>query len=86
MTPLSQLGTAFGRLTFLRGAAALISPPLAATLAEHYGVRLFPLYLSAGFFAILRLIELEKAVVEGAGATGLAAVMAGLLPELRGKK
>ena len=33
-----------------------------------------------------RLIELEKAVVEGAGATGLAAVMAGLLPELRGKK
>ena len=36
--------------------------------------------------AILRLIELEKAVVEGAGATGLAAVMAGLLPELKGKK
>ena len=36
--------------------------------------------------AILRLIELEKAVVEGAGATGLAAVMAGLLPGLRGKK
>ena len=36
--------------------------------------------------AILRLIELEKAVVEGAGATGLAAVMAGLLPELRGKR
>ena len=33
-----------------------------------------------------RLIELEKAVVEGAGATGLAAVMAGMLPELRGKK
>jgi len=48
---LPQLGTAFGRLTFLRGAAALISPPLAATLAEHYGVRLLPLYLSAGFFA-----------------------------------
>jgi len=36
--------------------------------------------------AILRLIELEKAVVEGAGATGLAAVMAGLLPELKDKK
>merc|ERR1719394_2292722 len=34
--------------------------------------------------AILRLIELEKAVVEGAGATGLVAVMAGLLPELKG--
>jgi threonine dehydratase len=36
--------------------------------------------------AILRLVELEKAVVEGAGAAGLAAVLAGLLPELKGKK
>jgi len=36
--------------------------------------------------AILRLIENEKAVVEGAGAVGLAAVLAGLLPELQGKK
>jgi len=36
--------------------------------------------------AILRLLENEKAVVEGAGATGLAAILAGLLPELQGKK
>lgn len=36
--------------------------------------------------AILRMIELEKSVVEGAAATPLAAMMAGLLPELRGKK
>ncbi len=36
--------------------------------------------------AILRLIEQEKAVVEGAGAVGLAAILAGLLPELKGKK
>ena len=36
--------------------------------------------------AILRLLELEKAVVEGAGATGFAAVLQGLLPELKGKK
>ena len=36
--------------------------------------------------AILRLVELEKAVVEGAGACGLAAILAGLLPELKGKK
>jgi threonine dehydratase len=35
--------------------------------------------------AILRLLELEKAVVEGAGAAPLAACLAGLLPELRGK-
>jgi threonine dehydratase len=36
--------------------------------------------------AILRLIELEKAVVEGAGAAPLAACLAGLVPELEGKK
>lgn len=36
--------------------------------------------------SILRLLELEKAVVEGAGACGFAAVLQGLLPELIGKK
>jgi threonine dehydratase len=36
--------------------------------------------------AILRLIELEKSVVEGAGATPLAAFLAGKLPELAGRK
>ncbi|XP_076440664.1 L-threonine ammonia-lyase-like isoform X2 [Babylonia areolata] len=36
--------------------------------------------------SILRLIEQEKAVVEGAGATGLAAIIEGLVPELKGKK
>ena len=36
--------------------------------------------------AILRLIELEKSVVEGAGATPLAAFLAGRLPELAGKR
>lgn len=35
--------------------------------------------------AILRIIELEKAVVEGAGAAPLAALLSGKLPELRGK-
>lgn len=36
--------------------------------------------------AILRLVELEKGVVEGAGATPLAALLAGKLPELAGKR
>jgi len=36
--------------------------------------------------AMLRLIELEKAVVEGAGATPLAVCLADLAPELRGMK
>lgn len=35
--------------------------------------------------AILRLMELEKVVVEGAGATPLAACLAGLRPDLKGK-
>lgn len=36
--------------------------------------------------AILRLVELEKCVVEGAGATGLAAILAGQLDEFKGKR
>jgi threonine dehydratase len=36
--------------------------------------------------AILRLVELEKCVVEGAGAAPLAAFLAGCLPELSGKR
>jgi threonine dehydratase len=36
--------------------------------------------------AILRMLELEKTVVEGAAATPLAAMMAGRLPKLRGRK
>jgi threonine dehydratase len=35
--------------------------------------------------AVLRLLELEKAVVEGAGAAPLAACLSGQLPELKGK-
>ena len=34
----------------------------------------------------MKLLESEKAVVEGAGATGFAAILSGLLPELKGKK
>ncbi|HEY1784814.1 MAG TPA: pyridoxal-phosphate dependent enzyme, partial [Pirellulales bacterium] len=36
--------------------------------------------------AVLRLVELEKSVVEGAGAASLAACMAGRLPELAGRR
>ncbi|MGD1030742.1 MAG: threonine ammonia-lyase [Opitutaceae bacterium] len=36
--------------------------------------------------AILRMLELEKTVVEGAAATPLAALMSGLLPELKGRR
>ncbi|XP_055332151.1 L-threonine ammonia-lyase-like [Paramacrobiotus metropolitanus] len=36
--------------------------------------------------SILRLVEMEKVVCEGAGAVGLAAILSGQLPELVGKK
>ncbi|MFN3166922.1 MAG: threonine ammonia-lyase [Phycisphaeraceae bacterium] len=36
--------------------------------------------------AILRLVEMEKAVVEGAGAVGVAAALAGWLDEYKGKR
>lgn len=36
--------------------------------------------------AILRLVEIDKCVVEGAGASGLAALLCGKLPELKGKR
>jgi threonine dehydratase len=36
--------------------------------------------------AILRLAELEKCIIEGAGAVGLAALLEGKLPELAGRK
>ena len=36
--------------------------------------------------AMLRLAELEKCIIEGAGATGLAALMSGRLPELAGRR
>lgn len=35
--------------------------------------------------AILRLLELEKSLVEGAGAAGVAACLAGILPEFKGR-
>lgn len=36
--------------------------------------------------AILRLLEMEKSVVEGAGAVGLAALLSGKLPHLKKKR
>lgn len=34
----------------------------------------------------MHIVEEEKLVVEGAGAVSIAAIMAGLLPNLKGKK
>lgn len=36
--------------------------------------------------AVLRYVELEKSVVEGGGAAGLAALLAGIIPDIKGKR
>jgi threonine dehydratase len=36
--------------------------------------------------SIVTLFEVDKSVIEGAGAVGLSAIMSGKLPELLGKK
>ena len=55
-----------------------------------YFIWSYPLFISLSeddiALAILRLVEVEKAVLEGAGATGLAACLSGKLNHLKGKK
>jgi len=55
-------------------------------IARRFIDRLVTVGERAIALAVLRLVELEKAVVEGAGAVPLAACLAGLVPELKGKK
>jgi MFS family permease len=52
-----HLGTAFGRLTAVRGLAALASPPLAAVLASTLALPTLPLHISAGLFAAAALTQ-----------------------------
>ena len=54
-------------------------------IARRYTDRLVTVTEDEIALAILRIVELEKAIVEGSGATGLAACLAGKLPELRGR-
>jgi threonine dehydratase len=58
--------------------------PLSPTLADGLSVPVVGARRIA--LAILRLIELEKSVVEGAGATPLAAFLCGKLDDLKGKR
>ena len=54
-------------------------------IARRLVDRVVPASEEALSLAVLRLLELEKAVVEGAAAAPLAALMDGAFPELRGK-
>jgi len=89
-------------LTAALAAGAPVTVPLSTTLADGLAVALLgtrPFAMLRNVvdkvvtvdeasiaLAILRLIELEKSVVEGAGAAPLAAFLAGKLPELAGKR
>ena len=88
-------------LTAALAAGAPLTVPLAPTLADGLAVarvgdipfandrrvvdRVVTVDEASIALAILRLIELEKSVVEGAGATPLAAFIAGKLPHLEGR-
>lgn len=74
------------RATLADGLAVLKVGTNAFELARNRVDRVVRVSEDAIALAILRMVELEKIVVEGAAAAPLAALMSGLLPELRGKK
>ena len=74
------------RPTLADGLATLTMGGNAFALAQKRVDRVVRVTEDSIALAILRMVELEKAVVEGAAAVPLAAMMSGLLPELRGKK
>ncbi len=74
------------KATLADGLAVLRVGDTAFALARRHVDRVVRVPENWIALAILRMVELEKTVVEGAAAAPLAALMAGLLPELRGKK
>ena len=74
------------RPTLADGLATLTVGTNAFALARHHVDKVITVGEDWIALAILRMVELEKTVVEGAAAVPLAAMMAGKLPELRGKK
>ena len=74
------------RPTLADGLATLTVGANAFALARHHVDKVVNVGENWIALAILRMLELEKTVVEGAAATPLAAMMSGCLPELQGKK
>jgi len=74
------------RATLADGLAVLRVGDNAFALARRHVDRVVRVPENWIALAILRMVELEKSVVEGAAAAPLAALMAGLLPEMKGKK
>jgi threonine dehydratase len=74
------------RATLADGLATLTMGSRAFALAAPRVDQVVRVSEAAIALAILRMVELEKTVVEGAGAVPLAAMMSGSLPELRGQR
>ena len=74
------------RATLADGLAVLKVGATAFGLARHRVDQVVRVSEDWIALAILRLVELEKIVVEGAAAAPLAALMAGLLPGLKGRR
>jgi threonine dehydratase len=74
------------RFTLADGLAVAKMGSLTFNLAAGLVDRVVTVREDALALAILRLAEMEKAVVEGAGAAALAALLSGILPELEGKR
>jgi threonine dehydratase len=74
------------RATLADGLAVARVGPHAFALARDLVDGVVAVDEAALAIAILRLIELEKSVVEGAGAAPLAAFLAGKLPRLKGRR
>lgn len=74
------------RATLADGLAPLIVGPTSFALARHRVDQVVSVGEKWIALAILRLLELEKTVVEGSAAVPLAALMAGTLPQLHGKR
>lgn len=74
------------RPTLADGLATLTVGPNAFAIARQHVDEVVSVSEDWISLAILRMVELEKTVVEGAAATPLAVMMAGKLPHLAGKK
>ncbi len=74
------------RATLADGLATLTVGANAFALARRHVDQVVSVGENWISLAILRMLELEKTVVEGAAAAPLAALMAGLLPKLKGRK
>ncbi|MEI9961290.1 MAG: threonine ammonia-lyase [Limisphaerales bacterium] len=74
------------KLTLADGLAVAEAGQHTLAIAQPLVHRIVQVQEEALALAMLRLAELEKCIIEGAGAAGLAALLNGHLPELAGKK